>query len=123
MNRTKIEWCVNPDGSKGFSWNPLGYSCSKGCNFCDAKGFAQRFGDRYCQQYPSKDQVQRYELDPAHSLCWNRWPHLHEERLVEPLRRKKPTTIFLGSTCDLWDPYIPVAWRQYIWGDCCKNLP
>lgn len=41
---TKIEWVVNPDGSKGETWNPL-VGCKKvspGCANCYAERMAKR---------------------------------------------------------------------------------
>lgn len=117
MKRTDIEWVVNPDGSQGFSWNPLGWGCTNNCGYCYAKGIARRFGNSplICKQYPSKEQVRLHGLNPKHTMCRNFFPHLHEERLEQPLKRKKPATIFLGSMCDLWDPNVPQVWRNRIW--------
>jgi len=94
MNKTKIEWVINPDGTPGFTWNPI-VGCTNGCSYCYARRLAKRFV--HCQQ------------------CVDFFPHLHPERLDQPLKRKKPATIFLGSMCDLWDPNVPLAWRQKIW--------
>jgi len=43
MQKTKIEWVRNPDGSQGYSWNPIKGLCPVGCCYCYAKGFYQRF--------------------------------------------------------------------------------
>ena len=77
--------------------------CTNGCSYCYARGQAKR-QKRNCQ------------------LCYDFVPHLHEERLEQPLKRKKPATIFLGSMCDLWDPNVPLAWRQKIW-DVVEKTP
>ncbi len=95
MNRTKIEWVINPDGSPGFTWNPI-MGCTNNCPYCYARRQAAR-NLTGCE------------------LCRTFTPHLHEERLEQPLKRKKPATIFLGSMCDLWDPHVPLAWRERIW--------
>jgi len=95
VNRTKIEWVVNPDGSPGFSWNPI-VGCTNGCSYCYARRQARR-QKRNCQ------------------LCYDFVPHLHEERLDQPLKRKESATIFLGSMCDLWDPMVDPVWRMDIW--------
>jgi len=115
MSRTNVEWCVNPDGSRGFGLNPFGWGCTHDCSYCYANTDAKRFGDFICNQYPTEEQVARYGLDPKHTLCWNFFPHLHEERIEQPLKRKKPTTVFLGSMSDLWDSHVPMAWRQRMW--------
>lgn len=81
MNKTKIEWVANPDGSPGYTWNPV-TGCLHGCEFCYAKRINRRFGDG------------------------NFIPTFHRERLDEPLTVKKPSRIFVGSMADLfgdWD--------------------
>jgi len=87
MNRTKIEWVINKDGTRGFTWNPVVGCYGVGCSVrkvCWAREFAKR---------------------TAH-LCYNPKihydfiPHPHFERLNEPLRRKKPSGIFPVSMGD-----------------------
>jgi len=101
MNKTSIEWVINPDGSPGYTWNPV-VGCTNGCSYCYARRVAKRFGK--CE------------------LCRSFTPHLHEERLDQPLKRKKPATIFLGSMCDMWDPNVPLAWRLKVW-DVVRRTP
>lgn len=43
MQKTKIEWVKNPDGTQGYSWNPIKGICPVGCWYCYAKGFYRRF--------------------------------------------------------------------------------
>lgn len=89
-NRTSIEWVINPDGTPGFSWNPI-VGCLRGCSYCYARRQAKRFKQR-CEQ------------------CYEFVPHLHGERLEEPLKRRKPTTIFLGSMAEMWGPGVDPFW-------------
>ena len=90
MNRTRIEWVVNPDGMQGFTWNPI-VGCTRECSYCYARRQAKRF-KQLCQQ------------------CYDFMPHLHRERLDEPLCRKKPATIFLGSMAEMWGPGVLSGW-------------
>lgn len=98
---TKIEWVRNSDGTLGRTWNVvLGCSvASPGCHNCYAATFAHRglaeahkgltvVGDR---GVPEFDGTIR----------------LMPERLAEPLRWRKPTTVFVCSMSDLFHPQVP----------------
>ena len=39
MNRTSIEWVKNPDGTQGYTWNPI-TGCLNGCPYCYARKLA-----------------------------------------------------------------------------------
>lgn len=114
MPSTNIEW-VGPPGYSARSWNPLGWGCTGGCPWCYARAIGKRFGDKICDQYPTPEQVQRFGLDPEHSMCWNFFPHYHSERLEAPLHTRKPCGIFVQSMGDLWDPHVEPEWRHAIW--------
>lgn len=89
MNRTKIEWVRNPDGSQGYSSNPIKGICPGGCYYCYAKDFYQRFK-------------------------WNPSVRLDEEELGAPLKLRRPSTIFLCSTHELLGGWVPDAWIHEI---------
>jgi len=92
-----IEW-LNRPGTKGESWNPI-TGCtpiSEGCQHCYARRMAKRLAGR-CG-YPEAP----HEFDVT----------LHPDKLKEPLRWRKPRTVFLCSMSDLFHedvPYEPVA--------------
>ncbi len=79
MQTTNIEWCKNPDGTKGKSWNPVRGLCpgvySECAEYCYARKLYKRYG---------WDQTIR--LDEAELNCW---------------MPKNPSRIFVGSTYDL----------------------
>ena len=79
MQKTKIDWVINPDGSKGNTWNPA-IGCEGNCPYCYARRIAKRFN-------------------------WNWTPHW-EEKKFQTAFPKKPTRIFVGSMTDIayWKP-------------------
>lgn len=47
MNKTSIEWAKNPDGTQGYTWNPV-TGCLNGCEYCYARKLANgRLKSRY----------------------------------------------------------------------------
>lgn len=93
---TNIEWCQNPDGSKGETWNPI-TGCSKasdGCTNCYALTMAHRL---------SKIPATRKAYAPAvekrgGKVVWTGIMSMSDKVLTKPLRRKKPTTYFISMT-------------------------
>ena len=89
---TKIEWVQNQDGTKGQTWNPM-TGCTKispGCKHCYAETMAKRLKMMGVQGYEKG-----FELV------------LHEQRLEQPLKRKKATTYFVNSMSDLFHENVP----------------
>ena len=105
MNKTSIEWC-------DFTWNPIrarntrhnerfpnnprtGTFCTKispGCKNCYASVINRRFGTGDEYEVPN---LAHHEF------------YLDEKILAEPLKRKKPATIFVGDMFDLFHEAIP----------------
>lgn len=116
---TKIEWTQRP-GTKGETWNPIrarnkatggiGHFCTKvsaGCQNCYAADFQKRFKNpvRYAAQ--DADQVKIF---------------LDETVLMQPLRWKKPRTIFVCSMTDLFLAAHEWAWIWMIF-DVMQKCP
>jgi len=77
MQKSSIEWCQNPDGTRGFTSNPVKGKCPVGCKYCYAEKIRKHYG----------------------------WPEklsFHAEELSAIRRRKKPAGIFLGSMIELF---------------------
>ena len=89
MNRTKIPWVTNPDGSAGFTSNPVRRQCLHNCPYC----YAEKIRQRYKQ--------------PAEVS-------FHPEELEKIRRRKKPATIFMGSMHDIFGDWVPDEWIHKI---------
>jgi protein gp37 len=85
--RTTIEWVTNLDGERGVTWNPV-TGCRKlspGCANCYAERVADRFwGARKFTEV-----------------------RLHRDRIEQPLRFRKPQTVFVNSMGDLFHPDVP----------------
>jgi len=93
MQKTRIEWVRNPDGSQGYSWNPIKGICPVGCWYCYARRLYGRFGK-----------------DPK--------PRLDEKELFAPVNRykslaTKPGKVFVCSTFELFHPVVD-QWRDDI---------
>ena len=80
-------------GEKGINWtdatwNPV-TGCRHGCPYCYAAAFAHRL---------------HRSFEPAY----------HPERLSEPLTRRMPTKIFVGSNADLFGDWVPATWVRSV---------
>lgn len=89
MTRTKIEWVRNPDGTQGYTRNPIKGYCPNNCSYCYAHRMYNRFG---------WDKTLRFDesvLTPIHTL-------------------KEPSRIFIGSMIDIYHSFIPAGWVREI---------
>jgi len=88
--KTTIEWTKNDDGSAGRTWNVVS-GCDKispGCDHCYAENIARRFAGS--KAFPNGFAVT-----------------LHPERLLDPLKWRKPTRVFVNSMSDMFHAEIP----------------
>jgi protein gp37 len=128
MTKTSIEWTHRP-GTVGLTWNPIrarrkdngkvGWACthaSTGCIHCYAETINKRFGTKLPFNVQSLDQIEFF---------------LDEKILEQPLRQKKPATIFVGDMFDLFHEAIPdhlidrvfsvMAHCSEVWYRCSKR--
>lgn len=99
MARSKIEWLARPETIPA-SWNPV-TGCGKislGCRFCYAEHMARRLSGRY-----------GYPEIPNHFDVT-----LRPDRLEQPLRWRKPRTVFVNSMSDFFHPAIPISFQFQI---------
>ena len=113
MQKTKIEWVKNPDGSQGYSWNPIKGKCPAGCKLPD--------GRIYCYGHTLYDgRLKRY--DPGEpkfdDKAWRRG-------YLKLSRARKSLGVFLCSTFDLFHPIttskhhkrVRLSWRDELFAD------
>ncbi len=93
MNRTKIEWVKNPDGTQGYTINPVKGLCPMACPYCYAKRMYKRF---------KWDTEITYM--PPHHFAW------------AMNQIKKPTRIFVGSTMELFGDFIDPVYMNFLFG-------
>jgi protein gp37 len=128
MNKTKIEWCDS-------TWNPV-TGCKHGCQYCYARGIANRFKgyDRVISDsgvISSSDFAKfRYVLfshlhrrtkkgekvKAAYPFGFE--PTLHRYKLGEPQEWKNPRNVFVGDMTDLFGDFIPDEWIADVFAAC-----
>jgi protein gp37 len=102
MSKTKIEWSE-------VTWNPTS-GCdrtSPGCDNCYALSLAKRLKAMGSAKYQN-------DGDPATSGPGFKLT-LHPDVLDEPLRWKKPRTVFVNSMSDLFHPDVPAEFIGSVW--------
>ena len=115
MNKTKIDWCDS-------TWNPV-TGCLHGCEYCYARGIANRFG--FGAYEPNIDE--RVLIEPAVSAGkkvpypFNFEPTFHKYRLNE-YQNKKGRNIFVCSMADLFGDWVPDEWIEEVFM-VCDNAP
>ena len=119
MNKTKIEWVRNPDGTQGYTWNVITGCLNhvnglcKGGDFpCYAYKLANgRLKERYLANKniapfvptDTKKAKYLYDANPFYPRFW-------EKKLDEPFERKKPSGIFPCDMSDLFGMGVPKDW-------------
>jgi protein gp37 len=118
MNKTKIEWVKNPNGTQGYSWNPI-TGCLNGCEYCYARKLANgRLKSKYLANKniipPYKDiegfthtPTEFVDLMPFYPRSW----FDRRERLLEGV---KPKGVFVCDMSDLFGIGIPESWTECV---------
>ena len=131
MNKTSIEWTHRPEtggAEGGFTWNPIrarlktteprirmpaitqrsGTFCTRispGCTHCYASTINKRFGNGLEFTVPNLEKIEFF---------------IDEKILAEPLKRKKPATIFVGDMFDLFHEAIDPLFIGAVFGMMLK---
>ena len=113
-DKTKIDWC-------DASWNPV-TGCKHGCEYCYARGIANRFGWKTDEAIHMLGEPQRNELGNICPYPFGFAPTLHRYKLDQPQHWKKPRTIFVCSMADLFGDWVPDEWIEDVF-DACTRAP
>ena len=115
MNKTSIEWVKNPDGTQGYTWNPI-TGCLNGCLYCYARRLANgRLKARYRANdnlAPTQKDLVNYSLDPFYPRFW-------PERVAEIFNEgKKAKGVFVCDMSDLFGIGVPEEWTRQVLNRC-----
>jgi len=128
MNKTKIEWVKNPDGTQGYTWNPI-TGCLNGCPYCYARKLANgRLKPLYLANRNIAPLNEQYligfnteykpELDPFYPRFWS--SRIDGTRLE--LISCKPRGIFPCDMGELFGAWLPSEWQEEIF-DLFREFP
>jgi len=115
---TKIEWVRGPDGSEGMSWNALravrtinrgGNIKTVSANHCEPANEACRF----CYAGRMNARLGGLPFKPGHRKDYTFI--VDPEKLRAPLRKKKPTRIFIESMSDAFGEWWPTEYIDQLY--------
>lgn len=116
--KTKIDWCDS-------TWNPV-TGCLHDCEYCYARRIAERFAGGYDFKAKGCAEPLTWVVDDPGQMTDGRKavypfgfdPTFHRYKLDEPLRWKKPRTIFVCSMADLFGEWVPDEWIAEVFKAC-----
>ena len=119
MYKTKIDWCDS-------TWNPV-TGCLHGCEYCYARGIANRFGGTDSEVFDEEYRLYaKHELDKPLMLNEKKAPYpygfaptFHRYRLNDYIG-KKGRNIFVCSMADLFGKWVPHDWKIEVLEACAK---
>ena len=127
MNKTDIEWVKNPDGTQGYTWNPITGCLNHDNGLCKGGGFpcyAYKLAHgRLKQRYLANSNWVHWD-PPENGYYDPFYPRFWENRLREGVFElgRKPKGIFVCDMGDLFGIGIPEDWTKKKLA-CCKVSP
>lgn len=126
MNKTLIEWVRNPDGSQGYSWNPI-TGCLNSCPYCYARKLAN---GRLRRVYRANGLVLAGLWDDPFSPRY--WPdrldepypatHVTRGRTTMIYQSHKRQGIFVCDMGELFGPWLPESCTRQVL-DVIRDCP
>jgi len=102
MNKSKIEWA-------DLTWNPI-TGCLHGREYCYARKIAQRFAPRL-ENGTIAESGKLHDVGNTNiPFSFGFDPTIYRNRLDEPLKKTKPSKIFVCSMADLFGEWVPDEW-------------
>lgn len=121
MEKTKIDWCDS-------TWNPV-TGCRHGCEYCYARGIAERFRPFDLPRLTDEKQVNDLReavttvcKDGKERKCaypYGFEPTFHRYRLNDYIN-KQGRNIFVCSMADLFGDWVPDSWIEEVFAACEK---
>ncbi len=104
LKHTNIEYCINPDGSRGYGWLIV-TGCAQPASVCatQEKCWARSLHRRFKGCWTG-DWVDLYNPDFS--------PRFNEQLIEEPLSLCKPSRILVGFTGDMFGPGVEREWIE-----------
>ena len=115
MNKTSIEWVKNPDGTQGYTWNPI-TGCLNGCEYCYARKLANtRLKERYLANKYGVAANERSQAEYYENRDNPFYPRFWEDRVD---KMSMYTGVGKGIfTCDMSDLFgigVPEQWTNQV---------
>lgn len=112
MNNTKIDWCDS-------TWNPI-TGCLHGCEYCYARGIAERFGGK--QKFTNIFEEDEPVIGTDGKAV--AYPHSFSPTFLkyhlDDYINKKGRNIFVCSMADLFGDWVPDSWIKEVFTACEK---
>ncbi len=124
MNKTKIEWVKNPDGTQGYTWNPITGCLNHTDGMCKAGGFpcyAYRLANgRLKARYLAN--IEFRSLDPFYPRFWEYRLKEFEDRHTQNNRHPKSIGCFVCDMSDLFGIGVPEEWTRRVLDVISKQM-
>ena len=114
MQKTSIEWVKNPNGTQGYTWNPI-TGCLNGCEYCYARKLANgRLKKRYLANQCLAPRG-KYPLSEGFDPFYPRfWIDRAREEFGSCHVGAIPKGIFVCDMSDLFGIGVPEEWTRRI---------